>query len=815
MVYLVESVEGQRGTEIYLFSRDSTGKKNVEVVRNFRPYFYIPSNFNVPEDYRIIEVSGTYKAITGETVKRVYTKRSKDVNYVRTLFPKHYEADILFNQRYIIDVLGELPTYPLKILYLDIELNTDKKFPDMMDPDQEVVCITMIDSFDNKETTLFLECKENEGKIKETDKIKVFKTEEELLNAFLVYMIENDCDVISGWNSNRFDLTYLVRRMNKLGLETYKLSPLKTVYFNPFKDTLVIKGKLLMDMMECYKHFRRVSNQGKAESYSLEFTAQDVLKKGKLKHKEGFREMWQKYPEKMIEYNVRDVLLTKGINDELKIIEFFNFITNKGCSRLDSIFQTSTIVDGFLLRKVHDKFVLPSKPGNKGEDMFSGAYVVLPKPGLYENVIVLDVKSMYPNIMKTFNIGFETYSPDGDIKLEEDLRFKSGIGLMSSILRELEKDRKINKKLQAEADKAGKEDERLFYYFRQYAIKVLMNSFYGFLGFPNSRLYKREVAEAVTTTGRKLINHTVDFLKKSGYNVIYGDTDSVYITTKSKSLFDLLNEGKIVRENINNSYKEFAKQFNSNDCTLEIEFEKVFKRALFVNKKGTEEGAKKKYAYIPLWIDGKTVKDKVEFTGFSTVRSDTPRVARVIQKKTIEMILRGTTREKVVEYLVEMEKKVRSKEIPDDEIAFPKGISNSLDNYGKAEEEDESQDFLSSFVSEEDKMNYVKIQSSGRGKKGIPPVIKGCIYSNKYLGTQFDVGSKPKWIYVKKVPVGYPITEVISFEEKIPDGFIPDYDLMCDRIFKNNLESAFTSAGFGDFPILNSSVVTLDKWGAV
>jgi len=803
MVFLVEKVEKNNHTELYLFSRDSTGKKSVEVISSFRPYFYIPFNQPVPDDWRITEVSGIYKGISGETLKRVYTRNSKHVSEVRQNFSKHYEADILFEQRYLIDVLGETKAYPLKILYLDIELNTFNKFPDMKDPDQEITCISLVDSFNNIPFTLFLECKENEGKIKSSESIKVCKTEVELLEGIITYMLESDPDVLSGWNSNGFDLTYIVRRMNKLGVDARKLSPLYSVYFNEYNDRLTIKGRLLMDMLPCYRHFRKVSNQGQAESYSLEFTAQEVLKKGKLAHKEGFREMWQKNPDKFIEYNIRDITLTKEINDKLKIIEFFQFITSKGCSRLDSIFQTSTIVDGFLLRKVHGSLVLPSKPGNKSGDMFSGAFVLLPKPGLYDNLIVLDVHSMYPNLIKTFNINFETYNPDGKIVLEENLKFDKGIGLISGILYELEKDRKINKDLMKQADKEGKEDDRLFYHFRQYAIKVLMNSMYGYLGYPNSRLYKREVAEAVTKMGQKLIKHTIELLEQNEYKVIYSDTDSVYIVSKGKTLEEVLEDGKNVRDKINKSYIDFSASFGAEKCTLEMEFEKALKKVLFVSKKGMKEGAKKKYAYIPLWYDGKTAKDKVEFTGFSSVRSDTPRIARKVQKEVIEMILRGTTREKVVEYLREIEKKVRTKEIPDDEISFPKGISNSLEAYGQEDEVDESQKSL-------DDNEKVK----GK-KKGIPPVIKGCIYSNRYLGTQFDTGSKPKWIYIKMVPDGYPSTDVISFEEKIPEGFLPDYDMMCERIFKNNLEAIFLASEFGEFPRLNSSVKTLDMWGAV
>ena len=306
-------------------------------------------------------------------------------------------------------------------------------------------------------------------------------------------------------------------------------------------------------------------------------------------------------------------------------------------------------------------------------------------------------------------------------------------------------------------------------------------SFFGFLGFKGSRLYKKEVAAAITLLGREIILHTKNKSEELDYKVLYSDTDSVYVQAQVTSLPMMVAEGKGLAKFLTDSYVDFAKAINSNECTLEMQYEKAMSRMMFFAKRGEEKGAKKKYAFILIWKDGNPTDNEIEFSGLASVRSDTPRVGRKIEKDVITRILRGESKESVVEYLKDLDKKIRKREIPDEEIGFPKGISDKLENYGKVKKEKGKKD----------------------RKTGTPPVIKGVLYSNKFLGTRFGMGSKPKWIYVKKVPVGYPFTDIISYETEIPAGFVPDFDKMTERIFKYKLEEAFRSAYWGDFPELH------------
>lgn len=791
MVFLVETI--YKGDDIYLqlFSRRN-GKKEVDIVKDFIPYFYVTEETVVADDNRILKIQTGHVDLLGKKLKKIFVKNYNHVKELSEMYPDNREADINYNQRYIVDVLGEVKTYPLKTLYFDIETNATGKFPDIDRPDQEIVCISLVDDMDNVNKVLFLANDKNRDKIPKLDYLQVYNTEEELLYAFIKEFNEIDPDIISGWNIEGFDLRYLIRRMEQFNIDTKLLSPLKSVRIYKTKDgeKVNIKGRIVMDMQDSYEYFRKISNQGKAESYSLEFTAQSILGKGKIKMKDKFATLWNNDPAKFIEYNLRDSLLVKELNDKVKIIEFFNTIRAKSCAQLRDITSTSRLIDGLLLRKAKDRVVLPTAHHSES-DMFSGATVIPPIAGLYNNVLGLDILSDYPNIIKTFNISYETYDMNGDIKLTEDACFKQGFGLIPEVIVDLEKERKHNKKLMKEA--TTKEDKEV-YHFRQYAVKVLMNSMFGYLGYSGSRLYKKEIANAITTMGRNVLFFTKAEFESKGFKIVYGDTDSLYVQSNQTETNLILMEGAFLRDYINERFKSFAKSYGAERCSLEIEFEKVFKKILFVAKRGEEEGAKKKYAYMLLWTEkeGHKALGTIDMSGFETVRSDTPRIGRLAQKTVLEMIMQGSTKDEIVNYIKGLDKQIRKKEIPEEEYAFPKGISGNILDYGIKE------------------VNGKKVASGG-----IPPVITGARYSNKYLGTQFEKGSKPKWTYVKSVPPGYPNTSVITFEEFIPQGFLPDYDLICEKIFKAKLEAIFEAAGLGKFPEINAEKTSLDRWFGV
>ena len=121
-MFLIESQDKGSHTELVIFSRNKEGKKEVKIVKDFKPYLYVLENAEIPDDYRIVGSEKGYKSILGKPLKKIFVKTSKEVVGVRSMFEEHYEADILFTQRYIIDKIGEVEPYPLKTLYFDIEI---------------------------------------------------------------------------------------------------------------------------------------------------------------------------------------------------------------------------------------------------------------------------------------------------------------------------------------------------------------------------------------------------------------------------------------------------------------------------------------------------------------------------------------------------------------------------------------------------------------------------------------------------------------------------------------------------------------------
>src|SRR3990167_3792921 len=290
-MYLIESEDKGTHTDIVIFGRDSEGKKYTNRVSNFRPYFYVLETDPVPDDSRITEVISGFASINKEPVKKVFLKTSKDVPEVRERFTKYYEADIMFSNRYIIDELGEVPTYPLNINYIDIETDMNEEFPDSENADYPISCISILDSFSDNDTTLFYKSDEIKKDFNFSEEVLVFKTEEELLGNFINLIVNNDPDIITGWNIDGFDLPYIIKRMQKLGLNPNKLSPLNHTRIDEKWTEVTIKGRIVLDMLKSYKHFRGISNQGNAESYSLDAISEEILEDKKIEHGLSFHNL--------------------------------------------------------------------------------------------------------------------------------------------------------------------------------------------------------------------------------------------------------------------------------------------------------------------------------------------------------------------------------------------------------------------------------------------------------------------------------------------------------------------------------------------
>ncbi|HOI13348.1 MAG TPA: 3'-5' exonuclease, partial [Methanoculleus sp.] len=420
---------------VHVFGRDASGKAIQVRVTGFRPYFYAPADLVdgrfLPQEVVGVEEDTTYRSIRGEPLRRLYTRRPGDVRAVRDDYKQHYEADIPFTTRFMIDCgltagvelpagTVELPDGAFEVEYsdlapadikapartciMDIECVDEEGFPE---PERDpIICVTCWDSFDDDYTTLLWQPGGAAGddaglRLHERHRVVRYPDEVSMLRGLAAYTKERDPDILSGWNFVDFDIPYIVKRMAALGLKAEDLAriPGQT-------ERNAVRGRSIFDLLGAY----RKMHQAQKESYRLDAIAEEELGVTKVRYTGTITELWRSDPARLVEYNYRDVELCVGIDKKNNIIEFYREISRYVGCPLDRTLNSSNVIDIFVLRKASGRFVLPSK-GLAAGDEFEGATVFEPATGLRENVVVLDLKSLYPMAMMTINASPETKNP--------------------------------------------------------------------------------------------------------------------------------------------------------------------------------------------------------------------------------------------------------------------------------------------------------------------------------------------------------------------------------------------------------------------
>jgi len=660
----------------------------------------------------------------------------------------------------------------MKICYVDIETaaantfvkGTDlskQKFPDVEYADQVICCLTCTFKLGAVEDTVVWLCGPQDY-----PGTRYFKDETDMLNDFLTYFHDESPDLLTAWNLNNFDLLYIINRCKRLGVNLSRLSKIMQYWDFGFNNANGYKffGTVMLDLYEAYVLWRKYGNLPKLESYSLDYVSEVVLNDHKLDHGKTMSYLWKNDLKTLIDYNKHDVKLMVEIDKKLKVIKFFDEIRRKCYIQFEDVYKTTKMIDGFLLKRLEQKVILPScKRIDKGVK-FPGAYVFPPTPGVHENIMCEDIASMYPSIIDNFNISYETVD-GGDIvlPLEEPISFSKDTGIIPMFLGELKAERTEYKRLR----RVSKTDaEYELYDQRQFATKIIMNSFFGYLGFPGARLYKRRVASAITEMGQLIIKEIAEWCETKGTKVIYGDTDSVYLKSTKTNKYDVIQEGLNIAEFINEELKKLSLSLTTDRApVLTLEFEKALKRAIFVD-------AKKRYAYRLLWDEDNKfdVDDELHISGFDNKRSDSNHISKFLQLKLINMIMDKKPESEVVEYLTGISDKMKNGDYTDEEIGFPKGIKKELHEY-----------------------------------KPPQAIIKGAIYSNKHFGTRFGANTKPKFVYIIPDPnitvyannKDY-VLESIAYDKVIPDEFKDkiDWAKNIDRTIISKIKKIFDSVGW-------------------
>lgn len=667
---------------VFLFGRLEKGE-SFAAVAHYKPYFYIKeADLKRAEAVEKIEHEKTkMKDFNGEKVVRVFTEKPSDVPEFRRMFESNgivcYEADIRFAQRFLIDhdikgcveIEGEqefqdnllvfknpslkpASFFPkLKVLSLDIETRQDAS---------EVYAISLAsDSFEKT----FIHTK------KKLKNAVCCKSEEEVLEKFLEEVRAFDPDIITGWNVIEFDLKVLQDRMREYGIgltlgrgnAKCKLRIEKDFMKESKADA---EGRLIIDAMQLMR-----GAFIKLEDYRLETAARTFVGEGKLvkfsSKGNEIDEMFVKNPQLLADYNLQDARLV------IKIIEKSNAL-NLAIERslltgmqVDRVSASIASLDSLYIREARKRnLVCPSMAYAEKESMVKGAFVMEPKPGIYDNVVVLDFKSLYPSIITTFNIDPSCYSEKcgkGMVKSPNGACFKNEEGILPSIIH----------KLWASREEARKRKDEL----ARYAIKILMNSFYGAMASPNSRFFNMAIANAITSFAREIIQNTAVEIRKRGYEVLYSDTDSCFVVTKAKTKEEAAQIGEKLALEVNDFYKNYVKKQFKRESFLDMQFDKCFFKFLMPKLRKTEVGAKKRYAGLVI----KDGKEKIDITGLEFVRGDWTELAKKFQYELLDRLFHD---KQLFPFIAEFVKKLEKGEF-DSQLVYRKTARKNIDEYTK------------------------------------------------------------------------------------------------------------------------------------
>lgn len=683
--------------EVHLYGVLESGEPCLIIDDRVRPYFFIRKS-DVAHLHglapRLKPEQCDLRSLEGEAVVQVHVGTPADVPGLRQRLEDHgvacFEADVRFAYRYLIDRgvrgafevegesrhegrLGRVFRNPelrpahwapeLKILSIDIETNIAAS---------EIFAIA-------------LHTREFERVLVVHDHLlqkgEPVHSEKTLIRRFLEYVHEIDPDVITGWNVIDFDLAVLSRAAKRHGIrfaigrneEEFNLR--KDMSFSR-ESRAVVFGRQVLDGLSLMRGaFIRL------DDYKLETASQAFLGRGKLIAGDGrhteIERLYREEPQKLVDYNLEDARLVLALLDKTRLIELAIERSLLTGMQLDRVSAAIASIDSLYLHNLRQRgFVAPSVGRAPEAAHVIGGYVMDSKPGLYRNVLVFDFKSLYPSIIRTFNLDPLTLvreqsssrATSDELRAPPTVQAPNGaafrrdiVGIIPELLAHLATERELAKN----AGDAVKSN----------AIKILMNSFFGVLGAGTSRLFFPEVANAVTTFGQRIIKWAADLAREKGYDVIYGDTDSLFVHTGIDDVERAYATAAELRQFIGAGVARHIEKQLGCRSYLELEFEKLYHRFMMPEIRGSKVGSKKRYAGL-LVDDGKA---DIEFVGLEAVRRDWSEVAKSFQRQLLWRVFHD---EAVESFIKQFVADLRAGKF-DEQLVYKKAIRKDLRAYTK------------------------------------------------------------------------------------------------------------------------------------
>jgi DNA polymerase elongation subunit (family B) len=542
---------------VTLFTWDKDGKR-IKVDASVDPYLYV-------------EGKGDYESIYGtKLVKKVFRTQYDRYKYLKDTNIKRVFDNFPVTQQYLIDTFWkvnetqEFAQHPIKVMFLDIEVYAPDDFPHANQAKEPVNVITIYDSLRKKFLTWGIK-----DYTSDDPNVKYVKcvTEKEIFTRFIEYIESDYPDILTGWNSEFFDIPYVINRCtNILGEEwTKRLSPSGNVYNRSIKGQFgqeqirwYIEGISLIDYLDVYKRFCL----GIRESYKLDYIAEFELGEKKVSFGAmNLATLADKDWKTFIDYNIQDVKLLVKLEEKLKYTELIRMLAYVGLTTFEAAMGSLSVINGATAVKARYRDQkIPSFIRNEDTGKNPGAYVGEPLSGFQEYIISFDANSLYPNVMISLNISPETKV--GVIETKDDKQVtirhvcgktftlpidkfaqfvnneqiaisKADVmftqkkkGVMPEILdyyynkrQAIRKDiKKLKKQYSEFTNKETSEAKQVKMTIdqldaKQMCIKVFINSIYGYFGNKNAPFGDDDIASSITLTGQSVIKHSNELLK--------------------------------------------------------------------------------------------------------------------------------------------------------------------------------------------------------------------------------------------------------------------------------------------------------------
>ena len=498
-------------------------------------------------------------------------------------------------------------------------------------------------------------------------------TRGELLQRLNQWLALHDPDAIIGWNVVQFDMRVLHEHARRLGIPLLLGrggSEMQWREHGTRKNHFFASaaGRLIIDGIESLR-----SATWSFSSFSLENVAQTLLGEGKdistpYQRMDEINRMFVEDKPALARYNLKDCELVTRIFEKTELLTFL--LERASVTGLEADRSGGSVAAFYHLYMplMHRQGFVAPNLGDKPPQASPGGFVMESQPGLYESVLVLDYKSLYPSIIRTFLIdplglveGLRQPDAEHSVPGFRGARFSRTRHCLPAIIERVANGREVAKR-----EKNAPLSQ---------ALKIIMNAFYGVLGSSGCRFFDTRLASSITLRGHEIMLKTRALIEAQGFSVIYGDTDSTFVWLRSEhSEADASRIGRELVQHVNQWWQAHVRDEYGLTSALELQFETHYNRFLMPTIRGAEEGSKKRYAGLVVHADGRR---EMVYKGLETVRSDWSPLARQFQQELYQLIFH---RQPHQAYVRDYVRRTLSGEL-DDLLIYRKRLRRKLDDY--------------------------------------------------------------------------------------------------------------------------------------